>query len=134
MKGAPEPGADAPAEAEAELVLPHLWQKPAFKDLLDCLEKLHVAPPVWNLKVSRAEIIRREQEASTAHYRREVVAFLSAIVRSGLPWLETDDQREEIWNDASKRLAERCGRTGTWGLGGVGVFYFLLFCIATDIS
>jgi hypothetical protein len=79
--------------------------------LLECLKKLHVEPRVWNLNVSRADILK-EQDA-TAHDRRETVSFLSTIIKSSLAWLDSDDEREVIWEEASKRLSERCGRTGT---------------------
>jgi hypothetical protein len=91
--------------------LPHLWQKPAYEVLLECLKKLHVEPRVWNLNVSRADILK-EQDA-TAHDRRETVSFLSTIIKSSLAWLDSDDERDVIWEEASKRLSERCGRTGT---------------------
>jgi hypothetical protein len=37
-----------------------------------------------------------------------------------LAWLGDDDEREVIWEEASKRMSERCGRTGmlTWRDGG----------------
>ncbi|KAK4105731.1 hypothetical protein N658DRAFT_417009 [Parathielavia hyrcaniae] len=89
--------------------LPHLWQKPAYGVLLTCLQKLRVEPRVWSLDVSCTDILR-EQDA-TAHDRRETVSFLSAIIKSTLAWLDSDDEREVIWEEASKCLAERCGRT-----------------------
>ncbi|KAK0734337.1 putative methyltransferase-domain-containing protein [Lasiosphaeria miniovina] len=111
MKGAP---VSPPWAQQDELELPHLWQKPALQELFKCLQGLRQELPVWNLDMPRAEIIRQreeEQQASAAHDRREIVSFLSAIVSSGLAWLESDDEREEVWSEASKRLAERCGRT-----------------------
>lgn len=90
--------------------LPRLWQKPAYEVLLNCLKKLRVEPRVWSLQDSRAEILK--EQAATAHDRREIIAFLSSIIKSGLPWLDSDDERELIWEEASKRMAERCGRTG----------------------
>ena len=90
--------------------LPHLWQKPTYEVLLTRLKKLRVEPPVWNLDASRAQIIK--EQAVTAHDRREIVSFLSTIIKSGLPWLDSDDERDVIWEEASKRMSERCGRTG----------------------
>ncbi|KAK4136541.1 hypothetical protein BT67DRAFT_416686 [Trichocladium antarcticum] len=89
--------------------LPHLWQKPAYSVLLACLETLHVEPRVWGIGASRTSIL--QAQAATAHDRRETVAFLSAIIKSSLPWLDGDDEREVIWEAASKRMSERCGRT-----------------------
>ena len=90
--------------------LPHLWQKPTYEVLLARLKKLRVEPPVWNLHVSRTQILK--EQAITAHDRREIISFLSTIIKSGLPWLDNDDEREVIWEEASKRMSERCGRTG----------------------
>ncbi|KAB5549937.1 putative methyltransferase-domain-containing protein [Coniochaeta sp. 2T2.1] len=88
---------------------PHLWQKPAFAELLGCLEKLQFKPPVWGVKVSRGDTLR-EQNAD-AKDRHEISRFLSSIISSNLTWIDNDDQREELWTVASRRLAERCGRT-----------------------
>lgn len=90
--------------------LPQLWQKPAYEDLLDALKKLRVDPPVWNLKISRAEILREQD--TTVHHRREIAGYLSNIISNELTWIEDEDQREDLWNEASRRLSERCGRAG----------------------
>ncbi|KAM7207726.1 putative methyltransferase domain containing protein [Naviculisporaceae sp. PSN 640] len=94
-----------------DTALPHLWQKPAAQDLLDCLEELRIEPPVWNLKVSRAEILKEQSQIFAAHDKREIISFLSSIIKSSLSWIDNYDKQEEIWNEASKRLSERCGRT-----------------------
>lgn len=91
---------------------PRPWEKPAFQYLMDCLKQLRVEPPIWNPKVSRAEILR-EQETTTRQ-RREVASYLSSIVSSSLDWIEDEGQREDIWTEASKRMSGRCGRTGMW--------------------
>ncbi|KAL2180244.1 putative methyltransferase-domain-containing protein [Thermothelomyces heterothallicus CBS 202.75] len=100
-------GAELFSSPEDEL--PRLWQKPAYEVLLETLKKLRVEPRVWSLQDSRADILK--EQAATAYDRREVVAFLSSIIKSGLPWLDSDDEREVIWEEASKRMSERCGRT-----------------------
>ncbi|RKU48282.1 hypothetical protein DL546_007214 [Coniochaeta pulveracea] len=92
---------------------PKPWQKPDYETLRDCLDQLRVKPRIWNPKVSRSDIQRelaREEEA-TAYQQREAVSWLSSIVSSSLGWIADADQQEEIWNEASKRMAERCGRT-----------------------
>ncbi len=94
--------------AQEQLV--QLWQKPAFQDLLGCLQRLRQDPPVWNLRASRLEM-SRDQEA-TAQDRREVASYLSGIIKSGLAWIEDEDEKEVIWTEASKRMSERCGRAG----------------------
>ncbi len=90
--------------------LPYLWQKPAYDMLFACLKRLHVKPRVWTAHVSRADILK--EQAATAQTRRETVSFLSTIIKSSLAWLDSDDERELIWEEASKRMSERCGRTG----------------------
>lgn len=92
--------------------LPHLWQKPAYDVLVACLQDLRVQPRVWNVHVSRAEILKQQAAATAAHDRREILSFLSTIIKSRLAWLDSDDEREVIWEEASKRMSERCGRTG----------------------
>lgn len=94
-----------------DTALPHLWQKPAAQDLLDCLKELRIEPRVWNLKVSRAEILKEQSQIFAARDKREIISFLSSIIKSSLSWIDSDDAQEEIWNEASKRLSERCGRT-----------------------
>lgn len=90
--------------------LPQVWQKPAFQVLLGVLQELRVDPPVWNLKISRTEI-QKEQDTTVQH-RREIATYLSSIIKSGLVWIEDEEDREIIWEEASKRLSERCGRSG----------------------
>ncbi|KAH8883893.1 hypothetical protein GQ53DRAFT_752732 [Thozetella sp. PMI_491] len=108
--------------------LVQLWQKPAFQELLECLNKLRQEPPVWNLNATRSEIL--EEQESTAHSRREINLYLSNIIKSGLAWIENEDDREEIWTEASKRMSERCGRTAMgeitrrWPFAGPGYTHF----------
>ena len=90
--------------------LPQPWQKPAFEGLMDCLARLRVDPPVWNLKASRSEILRAQD--TPVRMRREVLSYLSNIIKSNLEWIEDEDQREMVWAEACKRLSERCGRAG----------------------
>ncbi|KUI58667.1 Protein-lysine N-methyltransferase EFM2 [Cytospora mali] len=95
--------------AISALDLPQVWEKPSFPALLAALQGLRVEPPVWNLKVSRTDILK-EQEMN-AHHRREIATYLSSIIRSGLLWIEDEEDREAIWEEASKRFSERCGRS-----------------------
>ncbi|KAG7138396.1 Protein-lysine N-methyltransferase EFM2 like protein [Verticillium longisporum] len=37
--------------------------------------------------------------------------YLSSIVKSGLTWIDDEEEKEFIWSEASRRLSERCGRT-----------------------
>ncbi|KAH8682184.1 putative methyltransferase-domain-containing protein [Xylariales sp. PMI_506] len=92
------------------LDFPQVWQKPSFADLLACLKKLHIEPPIWNPSTSRRIIL--EDHENSARFRKEAAAYLAGIIKSNLSWMESDDERETIWDEASKRLSERCGRAG----------------------
>lgn len=91
------------------LDFPQPYQKPSYQALLSCLQSLRVEPPIWNPKQSRADLLREQED--TARDRKEIASYLSSIVSSPLDWFANDDEREEIWTEASKRMSERCGRT-----------------------
>ncbi|EFQ25542.1 hypothetical protein CGRA01v4_02443 [Colletotrichum graminicola] len=88
---------------------PQMWQKPSSDDILGTLKQLELSPPIWSHNRRRSDIIH-EQEA-TSYFRREVSLYLSSIIKSGLSWIKNDDEKEGIWSEASRRMAERCGRT-----------------------
>ncbi|KAK5632717.1 hypothetical protein RRF57_008431 [Xylaria bambusicola] len=89
---------------------PQIWQKPPFEALLACLKRLYVEPQIWGPVVSKKEV--RESRENTARGRREVTTYLASIVSNALQWLDDDDQREIIWEEASRCLSQRCGRAG----------------------
>lgn len=97
---------------ESPLDLPQVWQKPAFPVLLAALRGLRVDPPVWNLKASRTEMLKHQE--TVAQDPREIAAYLSTIIKSPLSWLVDEEDREAIWDEASRRFSERCGRSGTF--------------------
>jgi hypothetical protein len=87
-----------------------LREKPSYFLLHRILENLAVAPTAWNgdsTKVPEADVVAIHQ-------------FLLSIISSDLAWLnekdpeneKLEDQKDELWELASKRLAERCGRSG----------------------
>jgi hypothetical protein len=92
------------------LDFPQVYQKPAFDDLMATLCSLELAPPIWTHKSRRGDIIQ-QQESLASMKKAEVTRYLSTIIGSPLQWMEDEDQREEIWEQASKRMSERCGRT-----------------------
>ncbi|POS77395.1 hypothetical protein DHEL01_v204221 [Diaporthe helianthi] len=94
---------------ESPLDLPQVWQKPAFPVLLAALQGLRVDPPVWNLKASRTEMVKH-QETGTQD-PREISSYLSTIIKSPLSWMVDEEDREAIWDEASRRFSERCGRS-----------------------
>ncbi|KAG7132351.1 Protein-lysine N-methyltransferase EFM2 like protein [Verticillium longisporum] len=88
---------------------PQMWQKPSSQDLRSCLQSLEMSPTIWS-HTSRQPQIVEDQEA-TAYVRREMSMYLSSIVKSGLTWIDDEEEKEFIWSEASRRLSERCGRT-----------------------
>lgn len=90
--------------------LPQVWEKPSFEVLLACLKQLHIDPPIWNAIESKKSL--QENRETTARYRREVISYLASIISNGLRWIEEDDQKEVIWEAASRCLSQRCGRAG----------------------
>ncbi|TRX93821.1 hypothetical protein FHL15_005203 [Xylaria flabelliformis] len=89
---------------------PQLWQRPPFKDLLACLNELHIKPQVWTSAGPRKSL--QENQENTARHRRAVISYLAGIVSNALRWLNDDEQREAIWDEASRCLSQRCGRAG----------------------
>ncbi|SPO02344.1 related to putative N2,N2-dimethylguanosine tRNA methyltransferase [Cephalotrichum gorgonifer] len=88
---------------------PQLWERPPFEALLACLESLELKPRVWNPRGSR-NVVADDQEATFADKREEAI-YLSSIVKSGLEWI-ADDDKETLWDLASRRMSERSGRAG----------------------
>ncbi|GAP84315.1 putative rapid response to glucose protein [Rosellinia necatrix] len=109
---------------------PQLWERPSFEALLTCLGHLHIEPPIWNAAVSGTA--PRENRAKSARHHREVILYLAGIVSNGLRWIEDDDQKEVIWEAASRCLSQRCGRAGmgevtrTWPFQGRQVPFELI--------
>lgn len=105
---------------------PQMWQRPAATEILEILQSLELNPPIWNHRLARSDIIY-EQESLAVQRKGEVTRYLSSIIKSPLPWVEDDNQKEEIWTQASKRMSERCGRAAmgeiirSWPFGGEGV-------------
>ncbi|KAI1309816.1 putative methyltransferase-domain-containing protein [Xylaria venustula] len=92
------------------LDFPQVWQRPSFEELLACLKQLHIEPQVWGPKSSKTPLL--ETQEKTARDRREVTSYLASIISNTLHWLHDDDQREAIWDEASRCLSQRCGRAG----------------------
>ncbi|KAI2604276.1 putative methyltransferase-domain-containing protein [Hypoxylon fragiforme] len=87
---------------------PQIWQRPSFEELLASLKRLQVEPPIWKPGTPRQVIVDTYYNA--ASYRREVAAYLASIIQSSLGWIQDDDEKEALWDEASRRLSERCGR------------------------
>ena len=90
--------------------LPMLRNEPSYEDLLKTLNDLELPPTSW----SETSF----QDISTD--AKSVSRYLLSIISSDLKWLEKNDheselvacQKDELWELASRRLVERCGRSG----------------------
>ncbi|KAG6008745.1 hypothetical protein E4U21_003941 [Claviceps maximensis] len=106
------------------LDLPQTYENPSFSVLLATLQSLELSPPIWNHSRRRSEIIV-EQESLASRHKAEITRYISTIIKSPLLWIEDDEQKDVIWELASKRMSERCGRTAmgelvrSWPFEGV---------------
>lgn len=98
------------AMTTSPLDLPQMWEKPGYSTLLNALEGLQLSPPVWNHRRKRSEIVA-EQESLASQRKAEATRYLSSIIKSPLVWIADESEKETIWELASKRITERCGRT-----------------------
>ncbi|KAJ2898072.1 Protein-lysine N-methyltransferase EFM2 [Zalerion maritima] len=99
------------------LDFPYPYQKPTFTSLLSCLQTLRLDPPTWGSKSkSRSSLSSHQGEQESRHQRQQhrqlVTSYLTRIISSPLSWIPSDDEREILWEEASRRLSERCGRSG----------------------
>lgn len=85
------------------LDLPQIYAQPSGTELLKSLELLTIKPRNFGASPQDAVTV---QPAGITQY-------LTSIISSTLSWLDTDELREAVWDAASARLSERCGRTGT---------------------
>ncbi|CAI4218902.1 unnamed protein product [Parascedosporium putredinis] len=72
------------------LDFPQLWQKPSFQSLVACLDALEIKPPSGTMPAPR----------TTAPPSKRLISLTGA----------SDEEREAIWDLASKRISERSGR------------------------
>lgn len=92
------------------LDLPQLWQRPSYEELINVLRGLELALPTWSGKhVDRQEAVHR-QESYLSQQRGEVTRYLSTVVCNDLDWIESEEDKETVWQMASRRISERCGR------------------------
>ncbi|CAK7197373.1 Protein-lysine N-methyltransferase rrg1 [Sporothrix eucalyptigena] len=107
-------------------LFPAMRKQPSFAEIMACLDGLRASKTdpmsvdddnsddnVWDCATPRDEI--EALQAASAHevqrYANAVSRYLGSIVMSDLAWLPDEDERENLWGTASRRIAERCGRT-----------------------
>ncbi|KAF2627540.1 hypothetical protein BU25DRAFT_458437 [Macroventuria anomochaeta] len=105
------------------LDLPQLYTRPSAETLLDTLGLLTLAPQSWdfdeetNTKDGRSEQESRKTKRRTVQVNPEgVTRYLTSIVSNPLKWIQDEEVKEEIWNQASLRMSERSGRTAMGSL------------------
>jgi hypothetical protein len=95
--------------------LPSLRSKPTYKDLLKILISLEVKPRSWDKDPGPVDQPVLDED--------DVQAFLLGLFKTDFWWFEdlkdenfevitAQQQVDEIVDLASRRLAERCGRSG----------------------
>ena len=92
----------------AVLDLPQLYQRPSALTIFSVLNDLSLAPPSWDTTARPSAPASTRRKISS----EGVPAYLTKIVSSPLFWIESDEEKEQIWELAAKRLSERSGRTG----------------------
>ncbi|EPS40096.1 hypothetical protein H072_6111 [Dactylellina haptotyla CBS 200.50] len=85
------------------LDLPRLYTCPPLATLLASLDLLATPPPSWDLSVPSSQ-------KPTLHIVGNPGPWITSLISSPLNWLPDDTAREMVWETASLRLAERCGR------------------------
>lgn len=101
------------------LDLPQLYTKPSAETLLQTLALLTSAPPSWdrgNAEHGIDSTIHVPEGHNAAPQPTQInpegiTRYLTSIVSSSLRWIDDDEAKEEIWNQASSRLSERSGRS-----------------------
>lgn len=99
-----------------DMTLPILRNKPTYKDLLQTLQALEIKPRSWDASVNEDLVDGPQLDVDT------VQAFLLSLFKSDFWWFEdiedehlgliaAQEQRDEIVDLASRRFAERCGRS-----------------------
>ncbi|KAL5088050.1 hypothetical protein Trisim1_007218 [Trichoderma cf. simile WF8] len=105
---------------------PQMWQRPSYEELFAILQSLELSPPVWNHRQKQSDIIAHQESLATQR-KAEVTRYISSVISSPLAWIDDYDKQEALWELASKRMSERCGRTAMgevtrrWPFDGDGV-------------
>ena len=96
--------------------LPRLNEKPPVDTLTSVLSWIETKPtPIQGALVGTPLAMNDEDSPGPRPVMRipnkDITQYLTSIISSQLKWIEDEDQREQVWRLASKRLNERAGRT-----------------------
>lgn len=86
------------------LDLPQIHEKPSGTDLVKALALLTLQPRAFGTSPKKPR--------GPAVQPAGVTRYLTSIIASPLSWLDTEELREAVWDNASARLSERSGRAG----------------------
>ncbi|KAI5807595.1 putative methyltransferase-domain-containing protein [Peziza echinospora] len=106
------PGATIVEDVEAPidvLDLPHPSARPQASLLLEILSAVQVLPASWDPRGRKKKSIKPKSRYTQLTSNPLLSRWLTGLVSNGLSWV-SDEDRERIWEEAGKRLAERCGR------------------------
>jgi predicted nicotinamide N-methyase len=102
----------------AVLDLPQIYTKPSAEAILETLDLLTSAPPSWDYTSDPAANDGSNTDTQNDTKPRAVqidpegvTRYLTSIVSNSLRWIQDEEVKEEIWNQASLRLSERSGRS-----------------------
>ncbi|KAF3080543.1 hypothetical protein TWF569_000977 [Orbilia oligospora] len=101
---------EAPDEVLDVIDFPHLSTRPTFNTLLTTLGLLAIRPPSWDDTSGASTSSTTDLSQKKVQIIGNPSPWLTSLVSSSLKWLPTDESREIIWETASIRLSERCGR------------------------
>ena len=86
------------------LDLPQIYEKPSGTDLIKALALLTLQPRTFGTSAEAVKGLTVQPAG--------VTRYLTSIIASPLSWLDNDELREAVWDNAAARLSERSGRTG----------------------
>ena len=89
------------------LELPNIYTRPSAAILLETLDALAIKPSTFD--GSGHEYV---DKLNGIGFGDGIPRYLTTIVSNPLEWVGDESLREKIWEIASARLSERCGRTG----------------------
>ena len=96
--------------------LPRLNEGPPADTLINVLSWIEAKPAAMPATVDGAPPIATVEDSDGQRPviripNKDIAQYLTSIISSRLKWIENEEQKEQIWNLASKRLNERAGRT-----------------------
>ena len=88
-----------------------LFRSPSFALLYAALESLALQPDSWT-GAAKSQDLEDLDPKFVNQYLLSVVSSELIWFQDGSEEVEALDRRDKVWELASKRMAERCGRTG----------------------